>query len=192
MNHPPLSVVDTFFAGQHMIVWPSPRLCRVFSETMKFFPISVISSQHGTNRLRDDIKWKDLCKQGNICLQWLELRKFVWAFSPVSPSPLHSLATISLTTKTQRGRLTFDFRIGIVCLFRWIPENGEMNWELVSGIPDNISACFSLYINFNRLLCHLTFLDMYNSAQVFQHRTNHWLQKQLWERLRWPVLWWVF
>ena len=82
----------------------------------------------------------------------------------MSPSPLHSLATISLTTKTKRGRLTFDFRIGIVCLFRWIPENGEMNWELVSGIPDNISACFSLYINFNRLLCHLVFFKMYNSA----------------------------
>ena len=39
-----------------------------------------------------------------------------------------------------------------VCLTRWIPDNGEMNFEIKSGIPDNISACFSLYINFNRLL----------------------------------------
>ena len=48
-------------------------------------------------------------------------------------------------------------------LIRWIPENGEMNWELSSGIPDNISACFSLYINFNRYhLC--SFIETKNKA----------------------------
>ena len=35
-------------------------------------------------------------------------------------------------------------------IFRWIAENGEMNYEIKSGIPDHISSCFSLYINFNR------------------------------------------
>ena len=37
-------------------------------------------------------------------------------------------------------------------IFRWLPENGEMSVVLRSGIPDQISACFNLYIEFNRLL----------------------------------------
>ena len=117
---------------------------------------------------RCKVKWS---KQMSISRGWQPWRKYFSSSSTSSPAPLHWRAIISLTTKTPKGEFGIygitskcgqldsweerDYSTPeylYVCLVRWIPENGEMNFEIKSGIPDNISACFSLYINFNRLL----------------------------------------
>ena len=41
---------------------------------------------------------------------------------------------------------------------RFLPENGEMTYKLPS-IPTKISACFSLYINFNRYSSLVPIMD---------------------------------
>ena len=142
------------------------KLQKIYSASRKIMSIFMIQTNGIEGRCK--VKWS---KQRSISRRWHPWRKYFSSSSTSSPTPLHWRAIISLTTKTRRGELGFHGIISMcgqldswewrdystpeyfnVCLTRWIPENGEMNFEIRSGIPDNISACFSLYINFNRLL----------------------------------------
>lgn len=143
------------------------KLQKIYSASRKIMSIFMIQTNGIEGRCK--VKWS---KQRSISRGWQPWRKYFSSSSTSSLTPLHWRAIISLTTKTRRGELGYHGIISMcghldsweerdystarnnfyVCLSRWIPENGEMNFEIRSGIPDNISACFSLYINFNRLL----------------------------------------
>ena len=146
------------------------KLQGIYSVSKKIMSISMIPFHYQTNEIegRYKVKWS---KQRSISRGWQPWRKYYSSSSTWSLTPLHWRAIISLTTKTPKGEFGFYGITSIcgqldsweerdystarnfnVCLTRWIPENGEMNFEFRSGIPDNISACFSLFINFNRLL----------------------------------------
>ena len=166
MNHPTLSLAATIFAAVNSLLVSHPStLHRIYIQAMKFFSDS--------DWLRDDIEWKetfvgDGTSGGNMvepdiiqrpCIPRTHRLPFSRQPKPrkvkssfiLQAWPLWSISLqlLNATISTWRSAPTSQ-DVLTSFLSRWIPENGEMNWELSSGIPDNISACFSLYINFNR------------------------------------------
>ena len=155
MNHPTLSLAATIFAAVNSLLVSHPStLHRIYIQAMKFFSDS--------DWLRDDIEWKetfvgDGTSGGNMAESVIIQRPCI---------PRTHRLPFSRQPKPRKVTSSFILEAWPLCLAppashrnnsmltpflsRWIPENGEMNWELSSGIPDNISACFSLYINFNR------------------------------------------
>ena len=58
----------------------------------------------------------------------------------------------------------------VTALQRYIPENGEMTYEL-AGIPSQLSLCFSTYISFNRyssLVPLVDFRTSYNQGEYME------------------------
>ena len=58
----------------------------------------------------------------------------------------------------------------MTALQRYIPENGEMTYEL-AGIPSQLSLCFSTYISFNRyssLVPLVDFRTSYNQGEYME------------------------